>query len=55
MTDFQLKRRAVQNFRNLKVPKHVRRQYQRQWLRQVSELGPRWVLAPNAHPRSYYE
>lgn len=45
MTPYQLKRRAVANFRNFDTPKHVRRKYQRQWIKWVTHLGDRWLLA----------
>ena len=45
MTDYQLKRRAINNFRNFMVPKDVQRKYQRQWLQCVTRLGDRWLLA----------
>jgi hypothetical protein len=45
MTEYQLKRRAVLNFKNYWVEKNVKREYQRQWLRSVSLLGAKWRLA----------
>lgn len=45
MITYQLKRRAVRNFRTIEAPKHVRRSYQRQWLHWVTHLGDRWILA----------
>lgn len=55
MTDYQLKRRAICNFRNFDVPKHVQRSYQRQWIHCVRNLGDKWALAKNSIARSYYE
>lgn len=45
MTEYQLKRRAIKNFKDYWVEKHVKREYQRQWLRSVSLLGEKWKLA----------
>jgi hypothetical protein len=45
MTDYQLKRRAIANFRNFDVPKHVQRNYQKQWIQCVRRLGDNWLYA----------
>ncbi len=45
MTDYQLKRRAINNFKTFTVPKETQRNYQRQWLRCVTQLGDRWLYA----------
>jgi hypothetical protein len=54
MTQYQLKRRAIKNFRNFDAPKNVRRHYQRQWLHWVNHLGERWLLASPAQKGTYY-
>jgi len=53
MTEYQLKRRAVTNFKNFQVDKHVQRNYQQQWLKCIKLLGDKWVLAETPQPRSY--
>lgn len=45
MTDIELKRRAIVLFKPYQIPKHVKRNYQRQWIGSVQFLGPRWKLA----------
>lgn len=45
MTDYQLKRRAIVNFKNFEIPKHVQRNYQRQWIQSVRLLGDNWLYA----------
>lgn len=53
MTSYQLKRRAIRNFRNFDAPKNVKRQYQRQWLRWVQHLGSRWLAASSVQKGTY--
>lgn len=55
MTEYQLKRRAITNFRNFNVPKHVQRNYQRQWIRCVDRLGDRWLYAQALKKRALHE
>lgn len=54
MIPYTLRRRAVANFRNFDVPKHVRRSYQQQWLKWVTHLGDRWLLAKSI-PKGDYQ
>ena len=55
MTEYQLKRRAITNFRNFNVPKHVQRNYQRQWIQCVDRLGDRWLFAQLIPKRTLHE
>jgi hypothetical protein len=45
MTELELKRRAINNFKNYEIPKHTKRNYQRQWIQCIRTLGPKWRLA----------
>jgi hypothetical protein len=45
MTDYQLARRAIRIFHNYEVPHHVKRRYQRDWMRSVRTLGDKWFFA----------
>jgi hypothetical protein len=45
MTDYQLARRAIKIFSNYTVPHHVKRRYQRDWMRSVRTLGDKWFFA----------
>ena len=42
MTEYQLKRKAINTFKSYEVNKHVKRNYQRQWLLSVKALGEKW-------------
>lgn len=55
MITYQLKRRAIRNFRNFDAPKHVQRHYQRQWLRWVAHLGDRWILASPIQKGAFHD
>lgn len=45
LTTYQLMRRAAKAFKSYEIPKPVRRNYQRQWIASVTQLGPKWKLA----------
>lgn len=45
MTEYQLKRRAIENFKHYWVTKDVQRKYQRAWIRSIQQLGDKWKLA----------
>jgi hypothetical protein len=42
MTEYQLMRKAINTFKSYEVNKHVKRNYQRQWLLSVKALGEKW-------------
>jgi len=42
MTEYQLMRKAINTFKTYQVEKHVKRNYQRQWLLSVKNLGENW-------------
>ena len=46
MTDYQLMRKAINTFKSYEVPKHVQRNYQRQWIISIKALGNKWRGVP---------
>jgi len=42
MTEYQLKRKTISIFKSYEVTKHVKRNYQRQWILSVKALGEKW-------------
>lgn len=46
MTEYQLKRKAISTFKPYEVNKHVKRNYQRQWLLSIKALGDKWRGLP---------
>jgi hypothetical protein len=42
MTEYQLKRKAINTFKSYKVDRHVKRNYQRQWILSIKALGDKW-------------
>jgi hypothetical protein len=42
MTEYQLKRKAISTFKSYEVTKNVKRNYQRQWILSVKDLGEKW-------------
>jgi len=57
MTEYQLKRKAINTFKSYEVDKHVKRYYQRQWILSVKTLGDKWRGVPQVkrldHPFPY--
>lgn len=45
MSMMKLARKAISLFSNDAMPKSTRRHYQRQWIRQIANLGDNWILA----------
>jgi hypothetical protein len=45
MTSFQLAKRAIRHYSWDLAPKHINRANQRAWLRSITMLGDRWLLA----------
>jgi hypothetical protein len=46
MTEYQLKRKAINTFKTYEVEKHVKRYYQRQWILSIKTLGEKWRGLP---------
>lgn len=46
MTEYQLKRKAINTFKTYQVDKHVKRNYQRQWILSIKALGDKWRGLP---------
>ena len=46
MTEYQLMRKAINTFKSYEVNKHVKRNYQRQWLLSIKTLGDKWRGLP---------
>jgi hypothetical protein len=42
MTEYQLMRKAINTFKTYQVAKHVKRNYQRQWILSIKSLGEKW-------------
>jgi hypothetical protein len=42
MTEYQLKRKAIATFKSYRIEKHVKRNYQRQWILSIKALGDKW-------------